>query len=84
MFNVSDTSAEAHQIQVAIWRRLGPEGRVALALNLSEAVRAIARDGIAKRHPEYDEDELRHALFRLTLGDELYQAAWPDHTLLEA
>ncbi len=79
---VSDTSPEARKVQIRIWRRLGPSGRVALAAKMSENVRSIAMDGVRRRHPEYSEEEVRHAVFRMMLGDDLYRQAWPDRPLL--
>lgn len=78
----SDTSPDARQVQIEIWRRLGPSGRVALAVEMSENVRSIAMDGVRRRHPEYSGEEIRHAVFRMMLGDDLYQQAWPDRPLL--
>ncbi len=49
---------------------------------MSEQARQIAMDGIRHRHPEYTDEQVRHAMYRLTLGDELYEAAWPDRPLL--
>ena len=77
-----DTAAEAHDVQLRVWTRLGPSGRVALALRMSEEARSITLDGIRSRHPSYTAEQARHALFRLTLGDELYRAAWPGRPAL--
>jgi hypothetical protein len=68
---------------MAVWQRLGPEGRVALAGRMSVAARELARAGIQARHPEYTDEQLRRALFRLLLGDALVQAIWPDEALVE-
>ena len=55
---------------------------VEIAIRMSEDARRITMDGIRSRHPEYTDDEVRHAMLRLTLGDELYAAAWPSRPLL--
>jgi hypothetical protein len=44
---------------------------------MSEEVRAIARAGIASRHPDYSASEVNFALLRLIYGDDLFQRAWP-------
>lgn len=44
-------SPEAHQIQILVWRRMGPEARLRVALELSEALYATARAQIERRHP---------------------------------
>jgi hypothetical protein len=81
---VNDTTEVARRVQIEVWRRIGPGGRAQLAADLSESVREIAMDGIRGRHPEYSEDQVRHAMFRMTLGDELYRMAWPDRELLRS
>jgi len=73
----SDTSFEAERVQVAIWRRLGPSARVAIAVRLSDDVRELARAGIRQRHSHYDDHEVEFALWRMTLGDALFTAAYP-------
>jgi hypothetical protein len=77
-----DTSPAAHEVQMNWLRRLTPEARFELAAQMSEDCRAIARAGIAARHPEYTEEELTFALYRLLLGDELFRRAWPRAALL--
>lgn len=77
-----DTSLEAHDVQMAIWQRLGPAGRVALAVELSDALREITRSGIRARHPAYDESEIELALRRLMWGDALFRAAHPERPML--
>jgi hypothetical protein len=79
----SDTSSDAHAAQVAVYKRLGPEKRVALAFQMSEEARSISAGGIGDRHPEYSEADIRWALFRLIHGDELFQRAWPNAPLLK-
>lgn len=78
-----DTDLGAFTAQVQLYRRLGPEGRVALAVQLSEQAREISKAGIQMRHPDYSEDDLAHALYRMLLGDDLYRAAWPRHALVK-
>jgi len=73
-----DTDPAAHEAQLCVYRRMGPEARVALAARMSEEARQIALQGIRTRHPEYDDDRARRALFRLLLGEEAVRALWPD------
>lgn len=79
---LTDTSPEALAVQIAAYRRMGPEARVELALRMSDEVREITLAGIRSRHPTYSEAQARDALHRLLLGDELFRAVWPDHALL--
>ena len=77
-----DTSPEAFRAQLAVWQRLGPEGRVKLAGSISQSARYIAREGIRARHPEYSDEQLQRALLRLLYGDALVQKVWPHEPLV--
>jgi len=79
-----DTTREAHDVQVAAWRRMSGSERVALGVRMSEEAREIAADGIRDRHPEYDAAHVRWALLRLLLGDELFCKAYPGAPRLPA
>jgi hypothetical protein len=46
-----DTSPDAHDVQRAVWLRLGPAGRHALVKRMSEELRELSRAGIRMRHP---------------------------------
>lgn len=72
-----DTDVAAHEVQIDVYRRMGAEARVRLAVEMSEDVRRISLDGIRARHPEYDDERARRALFRLVLGEDLARASWP-------
>jgi hypothetical protein len=78
-----DTAAEAWKAQLAVLRRIGGSGRSAAAFRLTRLAREASRAGIRARHPEYDEDEVRRAFFRLLHGDSTTRAVWPDRELLE-
>lgn len=77
-----DTSLAAHEVQMECYRRMTPAARVEAAVEMSEVVRAIAAAGILARHPTYSGSEVRHALHRLLLGDDLFRRAWPHAPLL--
>jgi hypothetical protein len=79
----ADTDPEAHEVQLEIYRRMGPSRRLEAGIRMSEEVRALTADGIRSRHPEYSEAEVRFALARMMLGDELFSRAWPDAPLLD-
>jgi hypothetical protein len=61
---VSDTAPRAAAIQLQLDRNAGPAGRVLIAVELSDAVRETAVAGIRRRHPEYSEQEVRHAFLQ--------------------
>jgi hypothetical protein len=63
-----DTSPEAAAIQQAIFRRMTPEQRLHLALEMSESMRDIALAGLRSRRPELSEAELSRELIRLMYG----------------
>lgn len=79
----ADTSREAHEVQLAIYRSMSPEQKLLLAIRMSEEVREVAADGIRARHPEYSAEEVRFALWRMLHGDELFRRAWPHAPLLD-
>lgn len=78
-----DTAPDAHAAQTEAYRRLGGKERTAIMFRLNQMAREAAAAGIRSRHPEYSDEQVRHALYRLMLGDELTLAVWPDRKLLE-
>lgn len=69
-----DTTPEAWAAQSAALDRLGPEGRVRAAIDLSESVRSIQLEGMLARNPGWNaSDAVRHLL--LDLGAELSESA---------
>jgi hypothetical protein len=64
----SDTTPEAAAIQAEIFRRMTPEQRVQIALEMSEAMRNVSLAGLRSRRPELSESELRLELMRLMYG----------------
>jgi hypothetical protein len=69
-------------MQLRVYRQMSPERRAEIALELSEDVRRITRDGIRQRHPEYSDEEVRHALVALIYGKELARKIWPQAAVL--
>jgi hypothetical protein len=65
---VTDTSPEAAAVQLERYRALGPSGRVQIAVDLSDAVRQTAMDGIRRRHPEYSDERVSRAFLTLVYG----------------
>lgn len=79
----ADTSPDAHEAQIQAYRRMGGAGRVAVMFRLSESARGWSIAGIRRRHPHYDDFQLRLALARMTLGDDVVRQVWPDCELLD-
>ena len=48
-----------------------------IAARLSDDIRAIAREGIRLRHPEYSEAEVSRELIALLFGKDVARAVWP-------
>ena len=49
---------------------------------MCDETREVAQAGIQARHPEYGDEDLKWALFRLLLGDALFRAAFQGRPLL--
>ncbi len=78
-----DTTVGAHGVQRDIYRRLGGAARVAMLFRLNALVRETAMAGIRRRHPSYAEAQVRMALRRLLLGDDLMRKVFPDQDLVD-
>jgi len=62
---------------------MGGAARVAVMFRLSESARQWSMAGIRRRHPEYDDVQLRLAFARMILGDDLVRRVWPEFELLD-
>jgi hypothetical protein len=78
-----DTTPEADEAQLAVYRRLGGAERVAIAFRLGTLARDTTLAGIRRRHPAYDEGQARRALRRLLLGDDLMRRVYPQDEPLD-
>jgi hypothetical protein len=72
----ADTSDEATEIQLGVYRRMTPAARLRIGLELTEMSRRLLADGIRRRHPEYDDAQVRLAFLRLWLGPDLFREAY--------
>jgi hypothetical protein len=72
-----DTSPDAERIQIEIFERMGLEKRLQAAAFLSQTCRALLAAGVRKRHPEYDEEQVRLAVIRCLLPEDLFLRAYP-------
>jgi hypothetical protein len=78
-----DTSPDAHAVQLAIYRRLGPGRCAEIALEMSDESRELTRAGIRRRHPGYSDADIEWALRRILFDDDTFRAVWPDARLVE-
>lgn len=73
-----DTSMAAQKAQYEVYRRMTPEKRVEVAVQMSEDARRITAAGLRARHPELSEVALDKRMLRVVLGDVLYAKAGID------
>jgi hypothetical protein len=78
-----DTSPEAHRLQRELYLKMGGSARVAIAFQLAETTRHLTMAGVRRRHPGYTHEEVRFAWARISLGDDLCRAVWPDRPLVD-
>jgi hypothetical protein len=71
------TTPEAARVQDEIFRRMPPSRRLELALEMSDELRDVSAAGVRDRHPEYMEAQVRLAVIRLSLGEELFRQVYP-------
>ena len=61
----ADTSPEAFVLQVQWLRRLAPGERLVRAMEMCDVTREMCREGIRRRHPEFDERQVRDEFARI-------------------
>lgn len=69
----ADTSKQAFDKQIAILQRMDIAERAEMTFKLCDNLRAIVESGVRHRHPNYHDHQVKQAVMRLTLGDQLYQ-----------
>jgi hypothetical protein len=79
----ADTTLEAWEAQITMLRAMDGPRRAAIALRLTRLARDASRAGIRTRHPEYTEEQVRRAFFRMLHGDGPTLAVWPGEELLK-
>ncbi|MDA0284104.1 MAG: hypothetical protein O3B13_06275 [Planctomycetota bacterium] len=67
----TDTSPEALAVQLECLRRMSPHERLEKVFAWSAGLREMAFAAIRRRHPEFDEVEVRLQFIGLTYGREL-------------
>jgi len=73
-----DTTPEAEQLQVKLWRAMSPLDKAQLAADLSRGVRELALVGIRARHPGIGSREQMIRLAQMTLGTASTLRLYPD------
>lgn len=67
----TDTSSEAYALQIDLARQMTPSQRLKKICGWSLQVKRMAMDAIRRRHPEFDEDEVRLKFLELAYGKDL-------------
>jgi len=73
-----DSSREAEQTQVELWRVMSPQQKVRIVGEISLAVEELSLAGIRRRHPAASERECLLRLALLKLGPELACKVYPE------
>jgi len=73
-----DAARDAEKKQIEILRRMGPEARLHAAIELTRTSRKLLFEGAHRRHPDYNERQIRLETIRLTLAEELFRAPYPE------
>jgi hypothetical protein len=68
---ITDTSPDAYAVQLQLLREMTPHERLGKALAWSRQVKQMAMDAIRRRHPEFDDGEVRLKFIELTYGKSL-------------
>jgi hypothetical protein len=79
----ADTTDEAARVQAEVFALMEPEDRLLRAFQMCDLMVQIAEEGVRSRHPDYDDSDVRAAVIRQRLGDELFTAAFPESPLLD-
>ena len=66
-----DTGAEAWDRQQEILARIGPEARFTIAIQMSDAIRAIQVEGARDRNPASSRDDILREIVARQYGEEL-------------
>ncbi|MGH9516789.1 MAG: hypothetical protein ACRD3P_14050 [Terriglobales bacterium] len=63
--SLTDTSAAAQAVQLDILRGMTGEQRILLAFEMSDFARELAKEGIRREHPDWQEARVARELLRL-------------------
>lgn len=78
-----DTTAEAAEVQMAVFRRMSADRRVRMVYEMTAQAFAATAAGIRSRHPDYSDEQVEWTLKRIRVGDDLFRAAWPHAPVLD-
>ncbi len=67
----TDTSPEAYAVQLELVRRMSPIERLRKTFALSRQLKQMSLNAIRRRHPKFNENEVRLKFIELTYGKSL-------------
>jgi hypothetical protein len=74
----ADTSPEAWKVFLDLHRRMAPAEKVRRAYELSEMLRRMNAEGLRRRFPDADDQEIFLRVTRQRLGSELFRRVYGD------
>lgn len=74
----ADSSPDAEQVQVDLWRRMTARDKVRTVTSLTRTAQELALAGVRMRYPRASERECLLRLAVLNLGPHLAVRAYPD------
>ncbi|AEH51731.1 hypothetical protein [Pseudothermotoga thermarum] len=72
-----DTPTELEKAQIEILRKMPPEKRLKMSIELTENTIKLLKEGVRNRHPEYSDEEVKFAVIKILLGEELFKKVYP-------
>jgi len=73
---ISDTTPEARQVQLELYRRMSPARKIELIFDAYHTGRLLAMAGIRMLNPDATEKQVWHIWAKRHLGEDLYNKAY--------
>jgi hypothetical protein len=73
MHDITDTTPEAHQLLVDVYRRMSGEEKMAVVARLNRMTRDLFAAGVRKRRPDATDNEITNLWMKSTLPRPLYE-----------
>jgi len=77
----ADTTPEAWQVLLGIYRRMTPDERLRRTMDLSAFLRSVCEAGIRAEYPQAPEKEVFLRVVKRTLGRELFAKVYGSDVL---
>lgn len=72
-----DTDLDSTKRLFDVLRKMDISARAEMTFQLSDNLRLTVESGIRQRHPDYSAEQIKLAVFRLTLDKDLFDKAFP-------